>query len=528
MAHAPGDKPGGLVTVLTFSHVAFRYDTVAPEVFHDLSAAFPPGWTGVVGANGAGKTTLLRLALGELVPRCGTVRGPARRGWCPQRVETEPEALEAFLEAQDRTAARLRGILELEPSELRRWHILSPGERKRAQIAVALWEDPEVLLLDEPTNHVDASVRALLERALGTFRGVGLLVSHDRGLLDALTTQCLFLDPPQGALVPGNYSAASKVREETRQAAEGAFQIQRREVRRLEEAERRRKAEARSADRRCTKRHLAKGDADGRARMDLIRVSGKDGQAGRLQRQMEGRIRQSREVLEVLAVRKTPPLRFWLSGARSSRNRILDLPGFSLPLGADRTLDVPCLSMGPSDRVALVGPNGAGKSTLLGSLRDRWNLPQDRVLFLPQELSSEEERAVLRALRSLPPERRGLVGTVVRCLGSDPAEIFAGGPASPGELRKILLALGVLEQPHLLVLDEPTNHLDLPAVELLENALASCPCALLVVSHDETFLNALTTIRWTLEPHGHRVVLRRATSGESSTRRRSSSPSGKP
>ena len=346
MAHAPGDKPGGLVTVLTFSHVAFRYDTVAPEVFHDLSAAFPPGWTGVVGANGAGKTTLLRLALGELVPRCGTVRGPARRGWCPQRVETEPEALEAFLGAQDRTAARLRGILELEPSELRRWHILSPGERKRAQIAVALWEDPEVLLLDEPTNHVDASVRALLERALGTFRGVGLLVSHDRGLLDALTTQCLFLDPPQGALVPGNYSAASKVREETRQAAEGAFQIQRREVRRLEEAERRRKAEARSADRRCTKRHLAKGDADGRARMDLIRVSGKDGQAGRLQRQMEGRIRQSREVLEVLAVRKTPPLRFWLSGARSSRNRILDLPGFSLPLERIERLTFPVFPWG--------------------------------------------------------------------------------------------------------------------------------------------------------------------------------------
>ena len=163
--------------------------------------------------------------------------------------------------------------------------------------------------------------------------------------------------------------------------------------------------------------------------------------------------------------------------------------------------------------MALVGPNGSGKSTLLGYLQDRWELPPHRILFLPQELSAEDEARTLRTLRALPPARRGLVGTVVRCLGSDPAGIFAGGSASPGELRKILLALGVLEEPHLLVLDEPTNHLDLPAVELLEGALATCPCALLVVSHDEAFLSALTRIRWTLEPRGNRVELRGATTG---------------
>ena len=499
--------------MLTFSHVSFRYDTAAPEVFHNLTVAFAPGWTGVVGANGAGKTTLLRLALGELEPRSGAVQGPRRRAWCPQRVELCPEELEPLLEARDPRGARLRGSLGLAPSWPHRWHTLSPGERKRAQIAVALWQDPELLLLDEPTNHVDAAARALLGRALGTFRGVGLLVSHDRELLDTLVTQCLFLDPPRGVLVPGSYRTASRVRQEERQAAETARDLQRREVKRLEEEEKRRKEAARSADRRCTKRSLAKGDSDGRAMINLVRVSGKDGQAGRLQNQIEGRLQRNRDTLKALEIRKSPPAHFWLSGARSSRNRILNISGFSLPLGEHRTLDIPCLSMGPSDRVALVGPNGSGKSTLLGYLQNRWELPPHRILFLPQELSAEDEARTLRTLRALPPARRGLVGTVVRCLGSDPAGIFAGGSASPGELRKILLALGVLEEPHLLVLDEPTNHLDLPAVELLEGALATCPCALLVVSHDEAFLSALTRIRWTLEPRGNRVELRGATSG---------------
>jgi len=67
---------------------------------------------------------------------------------------------------------------------------------------------------------------------------------------------------------------------------------------------------------------------------------------------------------------------------------------------------------------------------------------------------------------------------------------------SPGEIRKILLATGIANVPHLVVMDEPTNHLDLPSIECLEQALADCPCGLLLVSHDQRFLDALTRIRW--------------------------------
>ena len=69
---------------------------------------------------------------------------------------------------------------------------------------------------------------------------------------------------------------------------------------------------------------------------------------------------------------------------------------------------------------------------------------------------------------------------------------------SPGEARKLLLALGIVRGPHLIVMDEPTNHMDLPGILCLEQALADCPCALLLVSHDEAFLEKITTIHWSL------------------------------
>src|SRR6185295_591892 len=82
----------------------------------------------------------------------------------------------------------------------------SHGERKRAQIATALWQDPLLLAIDEPTNHIDAAARSLLIEAMRSYRGVGLLVSHDRELLDELCDKTLFIQPPTAILRPGGYS----------------------------------------------------------------------------------------------------------------------------------------------------------------------------------------------------------------------------------------------------------------------------------------------------------------------------------
>jgi macrolide transport system ATP-binding/permease protein len=81
-------------------------------------------------------------------------------------------------------------------------------------------------------------------------------------------------------------------------------------------------------------------------------------------------------------------------------------------------------------------------------------------------------------------------------LGSRPQRLLETTEPSPGEVRKLLLALGITRAPHLIIMDEPTNHLDLPSIQCLEAALQECPCGLVLVSHDQYFLDRLTTIRW--------------------------------
>ena len=483
---------------LAFSRVFFRHEGAASPLFEDLTLEFPPRWTGVVGANGSGKTTLLRLAQGELLPSSGNVASPGRRRFCPQGVALPPVGWVDLLRSPLPRPARLRAELELDPSWEERWETLSPGERKRVQIGVALLEEPDLLLLDEPTNHLDRQARDLLLRSLRRFGGVGLLVSHDRELLDVLAVRCLFLDPPRAILLPGNYTAALRVREEGRRAAREAYERDRRELVRLEKERRRRREEADRADRKRSKRDLAPRDSDGRERLDRARVTGRDGLAGRLLRQMEGRLAQRERDLEAREVRRPEILSFRLPGSRSSRNRLLDLPGGGLSLGGGRWLRFPDLRLEPGDRVALTGPNGSGKTTLLRHLLPLLNVPPDRVLYLPQELEERSTRELIEAFRHLDPRRRGLAGAVMAGLGSSPDALLSGPFPSPGELRKGFLALGALADPQVLVLDEPTNHLDLPATLLLERALVPFPGALILVSHDEVFLRTLTTRCWHL------------------------------
>ena len=118
---------------------------------------------------------------------------------------------------------------------------------------------------------------------------------------------------------------------------------------------------------------------------------------------------------------------------------------------------------------------------------------------MPQEVDARMARAILDEARTLPRQQLGHVMNLVSRVGSRPERLLESRQPSPGELRKLLLALGMARSPHLIVMDEPTNHLDLPSIDALEKALADCPCGLLMVSHDQRFLGRLTEQSWHIE-----------------------------
>ena len=477
--------------------LCFSYDTAVEPLLSDVTAHFPVGFTGVIGANGAGKSTLLRLLVGELVPTSGAVEGVDDAVYCEQRTDCPPPAFADFLDDRSSQAYQLRGRFGIEFDFLARWMSLSPGECKRAQIAHALWRMPGILALDEPTNHIDADARDLLVQNLKHYRGVGLVVSHDRELLDALCTQCLWLEPPRARVFSGGYSEADNQRLMQRERAVKARDKRVQENKKLQREMTRRRSQAAGEHKARSKRGLAGKDSDAREKINRARVS--DGKAGSGLRQLSGRVAQAQSRLVQANVEKVFETGIWLPGSTSPRDAVLKLAAGELALGHDRTLRWPQVVIKPDDRIAIAGANGVGKSTFLRHVTDLLGVPQVKVVYLQQDISAEKSAVVLETIRQQDKSALGHIMTVVSRLNSRPDRLLVSQQPSPGEVRKLMLAIGIARAPFVLVMDEPTNHLDLPSIQALEVALQSCPCALIVVSHDQRFLDAIGVTNWRIK-----------------------------
>ena len=493
---------------VAFRNVSFSYSSSEKSLISDLSAYFPGGFTGIAGANGSGKTTLLRLAVGELVVANGLIEGAEAAIYCAQRTDSPPATMHEFLEDWRGFACELRGRLDIDNDYLDRWDSLSHGERKRAQIGHALWCTPPVLAIDEPTNHIDSRARALLIDSLKRYPGVGLIVSHDRELLDELCTQCLWLEPPHHQMFTGGVTSALEQRQAIDKTALKAREKAVKENKRLNREIVKRREESSREHKLRSKRGLGRKDSDAREKIDRARVA--DSGAGSKLRALDGRFSQAQARLEATRVKKAYATGIWLPGSRSSRDAVLTLEPGELSIGHHRKLKWSALSIKPEDRVALTGPNGAGKSTWIEHVRSLINVPAEKQVYLPQEVSASAARSLLARVQALPKAQLGHIMTIVSRLNSRPERLLQSQQPSPGEVRKLLLAMGMSYSPHVIIMDEPTNHLDLPSIEALEQALADCPCALLLVSHDARFIENVGAQPWALETdeRGDSVLVR--------------------
>lgn len=482
---------------LTIQNLSYTYEGSLVSALDDVTATFNEGWTGIVGNNGSGKSTLAQILCGMLKPNKGTIFPKMSGMYCRQSTESPPDTMLDFALDYTYAALYMKDILKIEDEWFWQYESLSHGEKKRIQIACALYLEPSLIVLDEPTNHLDSLAKEIVFNTLQGYKGVGILISHDRSFLDTLIDQCLFMSAGSGIMIPGNYSEASEQLIIHRKTMVSKRKSAQNELSRLHAESNRRHEEANKAASRRSAKHLDRHDSDGRAKIGLAIFTGKDGKAGKLSVQMNKQLLEAQERLDKAPVEKIyhKPLDFEVSP--SSRKVVLRKKAGLLSLGEKKSLAFPDIYVGNQDRIGLQGLNGAGKSTFLSHLVSTLS-PQENFVYISQEISEEEGRRLLMKIKSLPRDEQGHLLSIVARLNTPPDRVLSGDSLSPGETRKLMLGEGLLKNPSLIILDEPTNHLDIHSIEALQNVLSACKCALILVSHDQSFLDALTTIRWTV------------------------------
>ena len=486
---------------------------------------------GLVGRNGAGKTTLLKVLAGESLPGAGTVRRTGPIGYLPQDPRTGDldmlvvdrvlssrglDELRAALrqaEAQmadpdrNRADAAIRKYASLEermsvlggyaaeaeaaalasslglPDRVLHQPLgtLSGGQRRRVELARILFGDSQTLLLDEPTNHLDADSIAWLREHLRNYRGGLILISHDVTLLDAVVNKVFYLDANRSVLDYYNLGWQPYVQQR-------------------ETDERRRKRERANAERQAA---ALSAQAD-KMRAKATKARAAQGMQRRAERLLAG-------VDGERAADRVAKLRFPVP-AQCGRTP-LSASGLAKSYGSLEVFAGVDIAVDRGSRVVILGLNGAGKTTLLRLLAgietpDAGMVAPGHGLRLGYYAQEHEtldvERSVLDNMRSAAPgltesEQRTVLGSFLFS-GDDVAK--PAGVLSGGEKTRLALALLVVSGANVLLLDEPTNNLDPASRAEILDALRGYRGAIVLVTHDEEAVEALSPERVILLPDG--------------------------
>jgi len=346
----------------------------------------------------------------------------------------------------------------------------SGGEKTRLSISRLLLEEPNLLILDEPTNHLDFKTIMWLEDYLQSYKGAVLIVSHDRYFLDRLCTSICEIERGTLKRYKGNYSAFVRQREENDTRQEKEYEIQQKQIAKLED-------------------YVAK---------NLVRASTtKMAQSKRKQLEKIERIEKPVHETKTAKIRFTygiePPIDVLKVknadisvGEGNGRKTLVDEISFDVRRG---------------DKIGIIGDNGIGKSTLLKIIQEllphkgivRWNSNIKISYFEQESTNLNKELTVMEELHSRYPsmsdlEVRSLLAQV-RLIGEN---VFKEtGVISGGERAKLCFAIMMQEHGNVLILDEPTNHLDLSSKEAIEEALAEYTGTIIFVSHDRYLLSKI-------------------------------------
>jgi ATP-binding cassette subfamily F protein 3 len=504
-------------------HLAFAGHSIFDDVGFQIGAG---DRVGLIGPNGSGKTSLLRILARELAPDKGEIRQPktTRLGYLPQDVQEDNsgqqlldsvlsaipgrhalveriEEAEAAMEVAREEEEQIRlgthlGELHTELSELdhrfppheaeRVLHGLgfrasdmkrpltefSGGWRTRAALAGILHQKPDVLLLDEPTNHLDIPSVRWLEDFLRAHQGAIVLICHDRDFLNRQVRRLLSLEPEGLRDYSGNYDYYLKARAEEKEILEGQKRNQDQKV----------KEAKRFIDRFRSKATKAR------------------------QAQSKIKLLEKMELIETHSDRKQ--VRFRFPDVERPGRHVVSLDGLSKAFGDNVLYQNLNLGIERGERVAVIGENGAGKTTLLKIVAGELDATAGKVDFghkVNLSYYAQHQAETLSMTRTILEEVAAAVPgqsqTYVR--GVCGAFLFSGDQVekvvqvlSGGEKARVALARLLVSKGNFLVMDEPTNHLDLESTEKLVEALSEYQGTVLLVSHNQAFVNRLATKIW--------------------------------
>ncbi|KAI6244294.1 ABC transporter related protein [Aphelenchoides fujianensis] len=444
----------------------------------------------LVGRNGAGKSTLLKILAGQGVEADSGERS-VQPGARIVYVGQEPEITGATLldyatagGAQDYEAQAALADFGLDPNKAAQG--LSGGETRRAALARAFAEQPDVLLLDEPTNHLDIFAIQTLEEELAASKCAVLIVSHDRAFLNRVTERCFWLEHRKIRRLDRGFS-------EFEAWADSVMAADAEEARRLDKVLERENA------------WLARGVQGRRARNEGRRRALLALRAEKKDRQSEQRGTMTMAV----------------ESAGISGKRVVEAKGLTKRFGERTIVENFSTRIMRGDRVALVGPNGAGKTTLVklllgelapdaGSVQLGANL---EVSYIDQARMALSDKITVWDFLTpgggdsivVRGQSKHVAGYAKEFLFTDAQLRQPVTSLSGGERNRLLLARALANPTNLMVLDEPTNDLDMDTLDLLEDLLADFDGTLILVSHDRDFIDRLASSTIALDGRG-RVV----------------------
>lgn len=476
------------MNILNIEHISKIYGEKV--IFDDVSLGIHSGdKIGVIGVNGTGKTTLLKIIAKINEPDKGQIicGNGIRVSYLPQNPEfpKKQSILEYVMdgkehqdwktESEAKTILTKLGIYDFDEG----CDHLSGGQKKRVALARTLVDPTEVLILDEPTNHLDNDMVLWLEEFLNSFRGVLIMVTHDRYFLDRVTNKIVEIDKGKLYEYDTNYSGFVELK------------VQREEMELATE----------------------------RKRQSLLRVEMEWMKQGIKARGTRQRARTER--FEELKNAKGPSMQQNVEmDSISSRlgKTTIELEHISKGFGDKHLINDFSYIVLRDDRIGFIGPNGCGKSTLMKMIMrilkpDEGNITIGdtvKIGYFAQE--NEDMTGDIRVIDYIRNVAEYIQTTKGQASASQMLDRFLFPPElqytpldklSGGEQRRLYLLKVLMEAPNVLILDEPTNDLDIQTLTILEDYLDTFAGIVITVSHDRYFLDRIVNRIFAFEEGGH-------------------------